>query len=89
MIVSAKRKNADTTVDVIIDPFTVLCEISRDWRFEIGVDRNSHIMGGYWVRDASQLGYGLYTRIRLATREEIIRFDAIKNVTELAATFYQ
>lgn len=87
MIVSAKRKNADTVVDVIIDPFSVLCDISIDWRCSIGVAADSVIMGGYWMYYDSV--DDTYTRIRLATREEIIRFDAIKNVTELTATFYQ
>lgn len=94
MIVSAKRKNADTTVDVIIDPFEVLCQISQDWRTSIGVERNSPIMGGYWMRAFIDYSAGgkqevRYERIRLATRDEIIRFDAIQNVTGLTTTFYE
>jgi len=88
MIVEAQRPVLGQVVDVVIEPFNVLIELSKDWRVSIGVPANSPIMGGYWMKDESGKGLGPYTRIRLAEREEIVRFDAIKNVTELTATLY-
>lgn len=81
----------EMTVDVHVDAFDIICQLSVDWRMSIGVEPDSIIMGGYWMK-SSPLPFDIefeYTRIRLATRDEIIRFDAIKNVTELTATFYE
>ena len=91
MIVDGKLINGQQhAVGIMIQPFDVLCQLSQDWRTSIGVESDSVIMGGYWMKSRA-LPYDVefeYTRIRLATRDEIIRFDAIKNVTELTATFY-
>lgn len=91
MIVQGKRFphkiGGSYTVDIEIDPFEVLCQVSKDWRLSIGVALDSVIMGGYWMYYDSV--DDTHTRIRLATRDEIVRFDAIKNVTELTATFYE
>lgn len=84
MIIECHRYT-DHNMSVVIDPFEVLCQLSQDWRTSIGVERNSPIMGGYWMTSNGRA----IERIRLATRDEIIRFDAIKNVTELTATFYK
>lgn len=95
MIVQATREfdGGHENIDVSIDPFNILCELSQDWRTSIGVERNSPLMGGYWMRGFIDYSAGNkqevgYERIRLATHDEIIRFEAIKNVTELTATFY-
>lgn len=84
MIIEAKRHN-ETNVLVEIDPFDVLCELSCDWRESIGVPRLSPLMGGYWMK-YERCDHGPYTRIRLATREEIVQFEALKHITEYTAT---
>lgn len=90
MIVEATDLYGDDTTEMIIDPFEVMCSISRDWRISIGVNSNSPIMGGYWMSVAmTALGEYAYERIRLATREEIIHFEALKDITTLVAKFYQ
>lgn len=95
MIVEARpNKSTDHTMNVVIDVFDVMCQLSSDWRTSIGVERNSPLMGGYWMRGFIDYSAGgkqevRYERIRLATRDEIVRFDAIKNITELTATFYE
>lgn len=98
MIVEARpNKSTDHTMNVVIDVFDVfdvMCQLSSDWRTSIGVERNSPLMGGYWMRGFIDYSAGgkqevIYERIRLATRDEIIRFESIKNVTELTAIFYE
>lgn len=88
MIIEARIPFSQHTADVVIDPFDILCELTCDWRESIGVPRNSPIMGGYWMKSEDS-EYGPYTRIRLATREEIVLFDAMKRITEYTATLSQ
>lgn len=81
-------RNVDhQTMSAVIDPFNVLIQLSKNWRISIGVGYNSPIMGGYWMKVEggpypSQLNY---TRIRLATRDEIVQFEAFKNITTYTA----
>lgn len=82
MIIQAKNTYGDGPIDVVIDVFDVMCQLSQDWRLSIGVDGNSPIMGGYWMQLKGDIDDPVYTRLRLATREEIIRMDAFKNITE-------
>lgn len=81
----------EMTVDVNIDTFDVLCQLSEDWRVSIGVCRDSPIMGGYWMSttyiDGDEEAIK-YERIRLATHPEIIRMDAFKNITEYTARLF-
>lgn len=83
------------TVDVKIDVFDVLCQLSQDWRLSIGVDGDSPLMAGYWMRVIPlEVGEGdlheefKYERIRLATHQEIIRMEAFKNITEYTVRLF-
>lgn len=88
MIIEASREidGGHEVIDVAVDPFTVLCDLVSDWKSSIGVACDSPIMGGYWMfyHDAEER----YTRIRLATREEIVRFEAFKEITAYTATLF-
>lgn len=86
MIIEAKVAKSEQTIDVIIEPFDVLVDLSCDWRVSIGVDKNSPIMGGYWMREVGDEFENAYIRIRLATRDEIVQFDAFKLITRYTAT---
>lgn len=89
MIVEARpNKHTDHTISVVIDVFDVMCKLSCDWRLSIGVDGNSPIMGGYWMRVTGDVDEPVYSRLRLATREEIIRMDAFKNITEYTVRLF-
>lgn len=85
MIIEAFIPPKNVPIDVIVDPFQIVCTLSQDWRLSIGVQSNSPIMGGYWMGDESLDGSGPFTRIRLATRDEIVQFEAFKLVTQYTA----
>lgn len=87
MIIEAERVHNGTKVGVAIDPFNILCELSQDWRTSIGVQCDSPLMGGYWMKSEDS-EHGPYTRIRLASREEIVRFEAFKEITAYTATLF-
>lgn len=89
MIVEARpNKHTGHTMSVVIDVFDVMCQLSCDWRVSIGVDSNSPIMGGYWMREVDDDFENAYIRLRLATREEIIRMDAFKNITDYTVRLF-
>lgn len=91
MIVEASRTRKSGVVEkvnVVIDVFDVICQLSSDWRLSIGVDGNSPIMGGYWMQVTGDVDKPIYNRLRLATREEIIRMDAFKNITEYTVRLF-
>lgn len=87
MIIEASREidGGHEMVDVVVDPFNVLVELSKEWRLSIGVQSHSPIMGGYWMTSGLNPPYN---RIRLATREEIVRFEAFKEITAYTATLF-
>lgn len=87
MIIEAKRQDSDTNINVVISPFDVLCEMSKDWRRSLGLQYFAPILGGYWMRHElnESSDTGAYVRERLATREEILQMDAFKLLTDYAA----
>ena len=87
MIIEAKNTYGDGPIDVVISPFDVLCEMSKDWRISLGLQSFAPILGGYWMRHEHDEtnDTGRYIRERLATREEILQMDAFKLLTDYAA----
>lgn len=85
MIIEVRNINHQT-MSAIFDPFDILCKLSCDWRESIGVQRDSLIVGGYWMLCSGDKYKMTYIRLRLATRKEIVLFDAMKRITEYTAT---
>lgn len=86
MIVEAKQTK---TIDVVIDPMKVLIQMWYDWRESIDVPRNSPVFGGYWMTAEGDIkGQEVWSRLRLATREEIVTFEAFKQLLDVSAKMY-
>lgn len=81
MIVEATQT---TTIDVVVDPLKVIVQLWFDWRESINVPRNSPVFGGYWMESTGDEGQEVWSRLRLATREEIVTFEAFKQMMEIA-----
>ena len=75
-------------IDVVIDPLKVVVQMSQDWRESINVPRTVPIFGGYWMSPAGDEGVEVWSRLRLATRDEIVTFEAFKQMMEVAAKLY-
>lgn len=74
------------TMDVVIDPLKVIVQMWYDWRESIGVPRNSPVFGGYWMESKDDgTGLDIWSRLRLATRDEIVTFESFKQMMEIAA----
>ena len=82
MIVEATQTK---TIDVVIDPLKVIVQMWYDWRESINVPRNSPVFGGYWMESTGDEGQEIWSRLRLATRDEIVTFEAFKQMMEIAA----
>lgn len=82
MIIEATQTK---TIDVVIDPLKVIVQMWYDWRESIEVPRNSPVFGGYWMESTGDEGLEVWSRLRLATRDEIITFEAFKQMMEIAA----
>ncbi len=85
MIVEAKQTK---TIDVVIDPMKVLIQMWYEWRESIGVPRNSPVFGGYWMESTGPEGAEVWSRLRLASREEILTFEAFKQLLDVSAKLY-
>ena len=85
MIVEAKQTQ---TIDVVIDPMKVLIQMWWDWRESIDVPRNSPVFGGYWMESIGEEGQEVWSRLRLATRDEILAFESFKHLIDIAAKMY-
>lgn len=82
MIVEATQTK---TIDVVIDPLKVIVQMWYDWRESINVPRNSPVFGGYWMESTGDEGQEVWSRLRLATRDEIVTFESFKQMMEIAA----
>lgn len=82
MIVEATQTK---TIDVVIDPLKVIVQMWYEWRESINVPRNSPVFGGYWMESTGDEGQEVWSRLRLATRDEIVTFEAFKQMMEIAA----
>jgi hypothetical protein len=85
VIVEAKQTK---TIDVVIDPMKVLIQMWYEWRESIGVPRNSPVFGGYWMESTGPEGAEVWSRLRLASREEILTFEAFKQLLDVSAKLY-
>lgn len=82
MIIEATQTK---TIDVVIDPLKVIVQMWYDWRESVNVPRNSPVFGGYWMESTGEEGKEVWSRLRLATRDEIITFEAFKVMMNIAA----
>lgn len=86
MIVEAKQTK---TIDVVIDPMKVLIQMWYEWRESVNVPRNSPVFGGYWMKSThDDEGQEVWSRLRLATRDEILAFESFKHLINIAAKMY-
>ena len=77
------------TIDVVIDPLKVVIQLWYGWRESIEVPRNSPVFGGYWMESKpDETGLEVWSRLRLATRDEIVTFEAFKQMMEVATKLY-
>lgn len=82
MIIEATQTKV---IDVVIDPLKVIIQMWYDWRESVNVPRNSPVFGGYWMESSGDEGQEVWSRLRLATRDEILTFEAFKQMMEVAA----
>lgn len=82
MIIEVKQTK---TIDVVVDTYKVLVQLWFDWRESINVPRNSPVFGGYWMESKGEEGQEAWSRLRLATRDEILTFESFKHLLEVAA----
>lgn len=85
MIIEATQTKV---IDVVVDPLKVVIQLWYDWRERVGVPRNSPVFGGYWMESKGEEGFEVWSRLRLATRDEILTFEAFKQMMEVAAKLY-
>lgn len=77
MIVQATHRK---TIDVEINPVSVIHDIEEFWKLMNKLPIDADLKAGYWVHH----NFTEVVRIRLATQLEMLQYNALETVREIA-----